>query len=461
MSFDTIAYALFLPAVVGLHALCPARWRYLLLLVCSLLFYASWSPPLTLAILGVVAWTYLGGLFLEKAKRPSLRRLVLVISVTGCLGLLFYFKYLNFFMTSFCALLGGRWDAREILLPVGCSFYTFQALSYVVDVYRGKLRAERNPGFYALYICFFPQLVAGPIERAGDLMAELRQGRRGTREEMKEGLFLVLSGLFRKLAIADTVGPVVDRIFRMDRPDGSLVALGLLLFGFQIYCDFAGYSQIARGSARLLGIRLHKNFDRPYLSASPREFWRRWHVTLGTWFRDYVYIPLGGSRAGLPRQLLLNLLVFLLSGLWHSARWTFVVWGLYHGLLVVGEILLTRGRRPREGRAWKVLSVLLTDLLVMLGWLFFRAGSMEQAFTFFRALLSPWQIVPALQALAVPAEAFLQILLALGLLPLVHRIETGKNRRAITCFYLVFAVTMAFLLRAESGIQNAFIYFQF
>lgn len=247
----------------------------------------------------------------------------------------------------------------------------------------------------------------------------------------------------------------------MGRPDGSLVALGLLLFGFQIYCDFAGYSQIARGSARLLGIRLHKNFDRPYLSASPREFWRRWHVTLGTWFRDYVYIPLGGSRAGLPRQLLLNLLVFLLSGLWHGARWTFVVWGLYHGLLVVGEILLTRGRRPREGRAWKVLSVLLTDLLVMLGWLFFRAGSMEQAFTFFRALLSPWQIVPALQALAVPAEAFLQILLALGLLPLVHRIETGKNRRAITCFYLVFAVTMAFLLRAESGIQNAFIYFQF
>ena len=265
---------------------------------------------------------------------------------------------------------------RGIILPVGISFYTFQAMSYVIDVYRGTIPAEAHFGYYALYISFFPQLVAGPIERAGTLIPQLRQERRLKQEDVIAGLKLIISGLFRKLAVADLLAPFVDAVYRADTPDGCAVALATLLFAVQIYCDFSGYSEIAAGSARLLGIRLMRNFDRPYAAASIRDFWRRWHVSLTVWFTDYVYIPLGGNRHGLARQLLATIAVFALCGLWHGAEWSFLIWGLLHaGYMAVYLLWRQHSKKALPRPAGQILTL----AAVCFAWLFFRAGSRPPA----------------------------------------------------------------------------------
>ena len=366
MSFDSGAYLLFLPAAVLLHWLCPPRRRWAVLLASSLFFYASWSVPLTGLLLAQAGAAWLAGLAMGKWKRPALRRLALGLALAVCFGLLGYFKYFNFLAGGVAALLGGTWSPWDIILPVGCSFYTFQAVSYVVDVYRGRLAPERHPGYFTLYISFFPQLVAGPIERAGDLLPQLRAVRRLERKDVKTPS-------------------------SASNPDGSAVFLATLLFAVQIYCDFAGYSEIAAGSARLLGVRLMRNFDRPYLARGFRDFWRRWHVSLGRWFTDYVYIPLGGNRKGLGRQLLAGLVVFALSGLWHGAEWSFVVWGLLHGALFASELLVRRaGLDPAQTRAGRGLSAVLTFAAVTFGWIFFRADSLGHAAALLGRLFSPW-----------------------------------------------------------------------
>ena len=303
MSFDTPGYVLFLCAAVLLYRVCPRCFRWALLLAASLFFYACWSPPLTLVILGVVGLTYGCGLGIEKARERKRKKVWLFTAAAGCAGLLIWFKYFNFLASALYGMFGSTWTPWSILLPVGCSFYTFQALSYVIDVYRGRLPAVRHPGHYALYICFFPQLVAGPIERADALLPQLTAAQNPARTDTVRGLKLLLSGYFRKLVIADLAAPVVNRVFAAANPDGSAVLLAAVLFSFQIYCDFAGYSEIAQGSAYLLGIRLRRNFDRPYLASTMRAFWRRWHMSLTAWFTDYVYIPLGGSRQGKGRQV--------------------------------------------------------------------------------------------------------------------------------------------------------------
>ena len=459
MSFDTPGYVLFLCAAALLYRVCPRRFRWALLLFASLFFYACWSLSLTLVILGVVLLTYGCAWGMEKTKSPAGRRLWLAAAVSGCAGLLIWFKYFNFLAGAVFSLFGGQWTAWNILLPVGCSFYTFQAMSYVIDVYRGRLPAVRHLGRYALFICFFPQLVAGPIERADALLPQLTAARDPAGEDTRQGLKLLLSGYFRKLVIADVAAPMVNRVFSAASPDGSAVFLGAMLFAVQIYCDFAGYSEIAQGSALLLGIRLRRNFDRPYLARTVRSFWRRWHMSLTAWFTDYVYIPLGGSRQGMGRQIAATLAVFLLSGLWHGASWTFVLWGLFHGLLCTGEILLRREEAP--GRVRSAAQWLLTGALVLLSWVLFRAQSVEQAFALYRALFSSWDIRAGFKLLEIGWTDAVCLGLGLFQLPLLHRLSRNGGAADMTYFYLAVCILISWFLRAAGNGAGTFIYFQF
>lgn len=467
MSFDSLEFLVFLPLAALLHWLCPSRWRWAALLAASYVFYAWWDVRLSLLILGVTAVSWLAGLLLARTERPGLRRLTLAAALVLLLGLLGYFKYFNFLGRCAAALVGGTWEVWDIVLPVGVSFYTLQALSYVIDVYRGTLAAEGHFGYYALYIAFFPQLVAGPIERAGDLLPQLRGERRFSREDLAAGCRLLLSGFFRKIAVADLCAPFVEAVWSSPAPDGSAVAAGAALFGLQIYCDFSGYSEIAAGAARLLGVRLMENFDRPYLAGSIREFWRRWHISLTGWLTDYVYIPLGGSRRGLARQLLATFAVFALSGLWHGAEWTFVAWGLLHGCYLAAELLLRRaglgrGEGRGEGRGpGRWAGHIVTLAAVGFAWIFFRSADLGQALAMAGALFSPWDLGAGAVCLGLGAGAAVQLALSAGALPALRRLARGREAGDMTWVYLLMAVALAWLIRLESGGENAFIYFQF
>ncbi len=464
MSFDSLEYLIFLPIVAFLYRITPGKWRWLPLLGASWFFYASWNAALTGLIIGVTAVSWGAGMLIARTDDRRTQRLLLAADVVVCLGLLCYFKYFDFLTESLSALsrmLGGRgFDAWAVILPVGVSFYTFQAMSYVVDVYRGDLPAERHFGYFALYVSFFPQLVAGPIERATRLLPQLRAHRNPTADDLRMGLCLLLTGLFRKVVAADFAARFVDRIYALDAPDGFAVLAGTLLFALQIYCDFSGYSEIAAGSARLMGVRLMRNFDRPYLAASIREFWRRWHISLSTWFTDYVYIPLGGSRRGRARQIGATLIVFALSGLWHGAAWTFVVWGLLHGAMMTADILL-RSRLPK-GRIGRALMTLCTFAAVTLTWVFFRAESLPHAGMLLHSLFSGWDMPVAMNQLGMSVLDAFQLAGVLLLFPLLHRLsEEDKPAPELWLILLILAVGLGWLMRLETGAVSAFIYFQF
>lgn len=467
MSFDSLAYLLFLPIVTGIHWLCPGRWRWIVLLVASYAFYMSWNAALAGLMLGVTAAAWLSGLAMDKAKHAATRRIWLTGTLLVCLSMLGVFKYVDFIGESVAALMGRQWTAWQLILPVGISFYTFQAMSYVMDVYRGKLAPEKHFGYFALYVSFFPQLVAGPIERTERLLPQLRATRTLCREDARAGVQLLISGFFRKVVIADSAAVFVNRIYAMVDADGGAVLAATLLFGLQIYCDFAGYSEIAAGSARLLGIRLMRNFDRPYGADSLRSFWRRWHISLSTWFTDYLYIPLGGNRKGLTRQIAATLAVFLVSGLWHGAQWHFVVWGLLHGLMMTVELLLRKLRTsPAHGK--HPLAVLLTFCAVSFAWIFFRADTLQQAFAFVGRIFSPWNGAVALQQLGVSLADGLQLGLTLLCMPLLHRLSSGLDEGGKAASYPdmtyvlgVMVIALAWLIRLAGDGASTFIYFQF
>ena len=469
MSFDSFAYLLFLPAVALLHRLLPHRFRWAMLLAASLIFYASWNVPLTLLLLLVIGVTYGAGLLLEKIKSPGGRRAVLWGAAIICLGLLTYFKYAAFLARTANALLhvfgaSASFALWDILLPVGISFYTFQALSYVFDVYGGKIPAEKHPGYYALYVSFFPQLVAGPIERADALLPQLRAERAVSRDDLRAGIGLLLSGYFRKVVIADFCGAIVNRVYALPDPDGMAALAGTMLFGVQIYCDFAGYSEIARGSARILGVRLMQNFDRPYFAPTIRDFWRRWHISLSRWLSDYVYVPLGGSRKGRMRQWIATLVVFFLSGLWHGAGETFVAWGLIHGAMMCAYLLLrSMGLPEPKTGLQKALSGFLTYTLVTLGWVFFRAQTMAQAAGLLGSIFSPWHPAAGFAQLGVSVWDALRLALSLAACPLLIRLnrEPAEKQRDMTYLFLLLAIALAWLIRLDQNAASAFIYFQF
>ena len=460
MSFASGTFLLFLPLTALLYWACPAKKRYLLLLAASLLFYMGWSAPLALLLLGETALCYGGCLLVEKHRSKRLLALLLVLAFTP----LFVYKYLYFSAASLSRLTG--WPGSGtlnrlagIILPVGISFYTFQAVSCMLDIYRGQGRPEKNFLRFALFVTFFPQLVAGPIERAGDLMPQLKAEKRWNSENLAAGLRLLLCGFFRKICLADFVGPVVDDLFALRNPDGMTVFLAGVLFGLQIYNDFAGYSEIAMGSARLLGIRLTRNFREPYLSRGIRDFWRRWHITLNRWFRLYVYQPLGGRK----RRILSVTAVFLLSGLWHGADWTFLAWGAFHALLYGGETLLEKARKKPVPA---LLSVPLTFLAVSVSWILFRADGFPQAVEMFRSLFSAWHPAAAWQETGIGPEQAAHLLLMLPVSFFAGRWAYSEERRASVrsmtiCALLVLLIGLSWMMNLRDGTPNAFIYFQF
>ena len=453
MSFNSLEFLALLPVVVTLHWLLPHRFRWALLLIASWLFYFWWDFQAGFLLTGTTLITWLCGQSIARSRSKRVRRVLLVLSLTACLGCLAVFKYADFL-----ASLAGLELSLQILLPVGISFYTFQTLSYVIDVYRGKAE-EPHFGYYALFVSFFPQLVAGPIERPEHLLPQLKAERKFSIENLSAGGWLVLEGYFKKVVIADSLAPFVDRVYAVPGEAlGPEIVLATVLFGLQIYCDFPGYSDIARGAAKLLGIELTENFRRPYGAATVRDFWRRWHISLTSWFTDYVYIPLGGNRKGLTRQVLNVLIVFLLSGLWHGAGWTFVVWGLVHGLYRAAGVVWAHVREtPPKQNAWAHVR---TFLLVSFPWLFFRAPSMVDALTLLSRLLTGWSgLLPALGQLA-------HLVLPLVCLPLAERLSETQGVRdwyasALTVFCTVTAIAAAWMVQLAGGGENAFIYFQF
>jgi len=400
MQFDSYVFAVFLPLVLaGYYALSP-RPQVAFLLAASYVFYGWWDWRFLslLAISTVVDYTV--GLSLRQSQDERRRRLLLLLSVATNLGILGFFKYFNFFVDSAAALLEGvgmraNVPTLRIILPVGISFYTFQTMSYTIDIYRRRMEPTRDFLAFALYVSFFPQLVAGPIERASRLLPQLLEPRVVTPAMFRSGSLLILIGLFRKIGIADAVAPMVDKTFFAPEALSSPELLaGLYLFSLQIYCDFAGYSDIARGCARLLGVELMENFNQPYLATNISDFWRRWHISLSTWLRDYLYIPLGGNRYGEVKTYRNLMLTMLLGGLWHGAAWTFVVWGGLHGLYLaarrywVGEKPPSRFTDAKTIGEWSgaLVKLFFTLHLVVFAWLFFRAPDFSNAWQYVKAL---------------------------------------------------------------------------
>ncbi|HSU69728.1 MAG TPA: MBOAT family O-acyltransferase, partial [Tepidisphaeraceae bacterium] len=347
MLFNSFTFLVFFPVTTFIYFALPHRYRWLHLLACSCLFYASFIPGYLLILLAVILIDYVAGIGIEQSA-GRLRKLLLLVSLLANVGVLAVFKYFNFVNANLHALsqaLHWNYPVRDLgwLLPIGLSFHTFQSMSYTIEVYRGNQKAERNLGIYALYVMFYPQLVAGPIERPQNLLHQFREHHVFDSDRVFSGLRLMLWGFFKKLVVADRIAPLVDSVYLHPHEyGGGWIVLGTYLFAIQIYCDFSGYSDVAIGAARVLGFRLMTNFDRPYAATSVAEFWRRWHISLSTWFRDYLYVPLGGSRVSFVRWAFNILVVFIVSGLWHGAAWTFLIWGALHGVFLVGTRLIER-----------------------------------------------------------------------------------------------------------------------
>lgn len=468
MLFNTWAFAAFFLIVVAVYwALQTPRFQNPFLLAASLFFYGFGGIRFVGLILLCSATAYIAGLLIE--ERPDRGRAALVSAGVVSLGILFVFKYFNFFIDTVdrrFAWAGINLDdvTLRLVLPIGISFFTFQALGYVVDVHRGTVRAERNPIDFFLFVTFFPQLVAGPIERADHLLPQIKKRRRLDDDDVLSGAYLMAQGFTKKIVVADNLKPIVDTIFSLDDLSGPLVIAGLIGFTFQIYCDFSGYSDIARGAARLLGFRLLLNFERPYWSASPAEFWRRWHITLSNWFRDYVYIALGGNRRGPSRTYVNLFLTMTLSGLWHGASANFIVWGAYHGALLILHRVWTRtlpddGVRATQG--YHLLSIAVTFVLSVYGWLLFRITEWSSVVSYTKAIFTDFSLA-ALGTLSVFSMAP-YILLAIGIdiaeSLAIERRRDEVRQSLLIAPYLASLVIVVSLLGSEAG--GDFIYFKF
>lgn len=478
MNFNSLSFLIFLPLVVGIYWLTPHRFRWIPLLIASYYFYMSWNVRLVWLIFGTTLVSYGASLLIE--YKPAHKKLWLVLTLLVCLGVLAYFKYFTFFVNSALSLWNRltagifRLDL-DILLPVGISFYTFQTLSYVIDVYRGEIPAEKHFGYYALFVSYFPQLVAGPIESAGNLLTQLRQEHFASEEDFVTGVCQLLSGFFRKCVVADMCGVYVNRVFAAEGgAKGVAIFLGGALFCVQMYCDFAGYSEIAMGAARLMGVRLMRNFDRPYLAMSYGEFFRRWHISLNQWFTSYLYIPLGGSRCGRRKRIFNTVLVFGLCGLWHGASWNYVLWGLYAALFVSLEgvflkpalqALKNRGLHPNEG-GLGLLRRCIMFIIYIPAAILFRAGSVEQAVSLLRGLFTPWgSMEEAFALMHMGGWDVVRLALSLWAMCLIDPLTREKEERGTLPLNLyVYGVLLVLCcwisLLATDG-NAAFAYFQF
>ena len=467
MFFNSLEYFVFLAIVLALYYSFSHRWQNYMLLAVSYFFYGYWDYRfLSLMLISTVVDFYAGRI-VDHATTESKRRIFLAISMIVNLTFLGFFKYFNFFIDSAervlsAAGMGFSAPVLYVILPAGISFYTFESMSYVIDVYRRKVKSTDNFFDFALFIAFFPKLVAGPIMRIDDLLPQIERKRVVTSEYILSGVTLILVGLFRKVVIADAIGGVVDVIFSNPAAHTTPELLkGIYLFALQIYCDFSGYSDIARGSSRLLGMDLMLNFDHPYFSANITEFWRRWHISLSTWFRDYLYIPLGGNRVAKWRGYLNTMIVFLVSGLWHGAAWTFVAWGGLHGLFLVVHRMLSGGKAAVENkRDWRwLLSVVFTFHCVLFAWIFFRAHGFGQAFAFINGIVA----LRGMETLGTVLPSILipwLLLFAIDIPQFMAKEHTALLRWPIALRNVAIA-GMLFLIFLGLGTRAPFIYFQF
>ena len=476
MLFNSLDFAVFLPITFAVYWLLGhrVRWQNGFVVAASYLFYGWWDWRFLLLIAFTTLCSYASGIAMQRGQR---RKLFMWANIILNLLILCIFKYYNFFAQSFADLfLDGRADGLllNLVLPVGISFYTFQALSYSIDVYRGNISPTRDIVAFFAYVSFFPQLVAGPIERATSLLPQFEQGRKLDYRQCVDGLRQMLWGFFKKMVVADSCALYVDQIFaHPDWFNSSTLLLAAVLFTVQIYGDFSGYSDIAIGCAKLFGIKLRRNFNVPYFSRDIAEFWRRWHISLTTWFRDYIYIPLGGSRVAKGRVVLNTFIIFLVSGLWHGANWTFVAWGAFHALLFLPLILLGRNRRHTDtvaaGRMLPSLrelgQMVLTFLLAAIGWVMFRADSIDGAFEYYR-LMFGGLFNGGAPTITAPIDAWV-VGVSVALMTVVEWLNRGEEHefsRQPRCRALRWAgyVVVIFLIGACMVTNEMpFIYFQF
>lgn len=491
MLFNSLPFVVFFPIVAVLfYALSrpgiPLWVPRLMLLAGSLYFYMCWNPWYVLLMLASVTITWVSGIFMEGMKNR--KGTILFLSLFLNLSILFLFKYYNFLAgsaSSLSVLLGLSWkpSVLNVLLPVGISFYTFQALGYSIDVYRGEVPAERDFVTYALFVTFFPQLVAGPIERTANLLPQFKTRHAFDYDNAADGLKLMAWGMFKKTVIADRISPLVNAVYSSPESyGGAAYTVATVFFAFQIFCDFSGYSDIAIGAARVMGFRLMRNFDRPYHSRSVQEFWKRWHISLSSWFKDYVYIPLGGNRAGRARVMLNLFVTFTVSGIWHGANWTFLVWGALNGVYLIASSLTREWRRravvlfglDRTPRFHSFLQAAFTFALTCFAWIFFRSDSVGDALYIVSRLGTGWADLLNLNGFRSFVHGFgmenkdLALALAfLAVMETVHLLQHKwsiigelKRRPAVlrwSMYYGLIAVTVWFGVFS----MNDFIYFQF
>ncbi len=479
MLFNSFQFAVFLPIVFILYWALPHKYRNPLLLIASYYFYMSWNPRLIVLILLTTTVAFLAAKYMSKGYN---KKIILSATIFVCIGTLVFFKYFNFLSVSLTSFLRAislpiNDITLNLLLPVGISFYTFQTLSYVIDVYNGKIQVEENFFTFALYVSFFPQLVAGPIERPENLLPQFKEKHIFNYEMAMQGMKRIAVGAFKKIVIADTLAKYVDLIYNdVGSYTGLSLIIATLFFTIQIYCDFSGYSEIARGTANILGFKLMENFKTPYFSASISEFWNRWHISLSSWFKDYVYIPLGGNRVSKSRHYFNLFATFLLSGLWHGANWTFVFWGAYHGFLNVIEVTLKK-MKVKPIKVPKIFKIAFIFVLVNIGWVIFRANTLSDAMYIFQnmftGITSPFSYVfNMIVDFGIDRYNIIYYILPVVVLFIIDFIEykqglinfIDKLKKPIkyTLYMVISYVTIfTFLYLYLQGAEQVFIYFQF
>jgi len=488
--FNSLEFLIFFPIVTLVYFIIPHKVRYLWLLGASYYFYMCWNPEYALLMLLSTIVTYFSGIFIDKGKTILSRKIMVGISFAINLAILFYFKYFYFTVDNINAVrqmlsLPVLTPKFDVILPVGISFYTFQALSYTVDIYRKELQPERNFFKYALFVSFFPQLVAGPIERSTNLVSQISERHFFDYNRVRHGLLVMLWGFFQKLVIADRAAILVNTVYNdMENYSGIMLAIATVCFAVQIYCDFASYSLIAKGAAEVMGFRLMDNFAQPYLSVSIAEFWRKWHISLSSWFKDYLYIPLGGNRKGTVRKYFNLIVVFLVSGLWHGASWNFVIWGLIHGIYQVVGGITDNVRRlmceilsiDRTTPQYKLFRRFVTFSLVCFAWIFFRSDSLSQSVAIVNKIFTgfaPWSLyngglvsmgLDMANLCVLVAAVLFQFAISLNdnrSVSFFDKVE-GMHLLARWPIYLVllFAV-LVFGIYGPGFEQSQFIYFQF
>jgi alginate O-acetyltransferase complex protein AlgI len=470
MLFNSFEFLLFFPIVTLLYFITPHNFRWFILLVASCIFYTFFIPIYILILAFTIIIDYIAGMMIEKTDHHKKR--YLIISIIANVGVLAFFKYFNFLAININSVTDKNIiPLLNIILPIGLSFHTFQAMSYTIEVYRGHQKAEKHFGIYALYVMFYPQLVAGPIERPQNILPQFRIKHRFSIDLLYSGLRLMLWGLFKKVVVADRLSIYVDAIYHdpLNYANFGNILLAFIFFSIQIYCDFSGYSDIAIGAARTMGINLMVNFNRPYLSKNIREFWTRWHISLSTWFRDYVYIPLGGNRVKTSRLYFNITIVFLLSGLWHGASWTFVVWGALHAIFILVNTAWGKYFFKQPSLINKTTSWLITFSAVTIAWVFFRAADFSEAFLLLKNLLTLNHSVPFSTVVTIRGIEFGMGSLIISFFVILFTFFVEKhsdtlmlsfnNKRSTDILFCTLVLVMIIFLGVFQ--KSSFIYFQF